>query len=139
MNQFQRAIVCEYVEGIQAVKGKEGRKEVIREIAKRHDLTLHMIQGLLRMGAVEGLERKKGTPMEASPKWEQINYVEVIEDLKSRTQNLERRFQVILDGITKTLDDADILGMHILSLRKMGKWLRGRNSIDVEEGPKLIR
>ena len=77
--------------------------------------------------------------MEASPKFEPVNYVELIGDLESRVQNLERRFGYILDGIGRIIEDGEMMGAHLQNLRKIGKWSRGRNSIDVEQKPKLIR
>jgi len=138
MNEFQKLIIQEYLAGLESVNGQKERKNLIKTISEKYGITMGMTEGIAELTAVEGLIRRPTKDLQASPKWTPINYHAAFADLKRRTEDLERKFGHILDGLGRVIEDGEIMGSHLANLRKMEKWLHRQDAINVRDQSKLI-
>jgi hypothetical protein len=133
-NEIQEAVIEEWTEGCQEAKGRQALRILRKRIAEKYALNTHAVQGIIELGATQGLSRVKSEANKTDGhSWEPINYHELVGDLKGRVRVLERKFEFLLDGIQKVLEDGEAMTVHIAHLRKMGKWMKKRDALDMEE------
>ena len=73
-NEIQKAIVKEWVEGCQKVENPRGLISLRRRIAEKYNLTVYMVQGIIELGATQGMIRVGGGEMRGGRRYEPINY-----------------------------------------------------------------
>jgi len=137
LNDLQKTIAQDYLDAVQNQDGRS-RKDMLRPIASKYGLTLHTLEGVLLMAVREGLEQSGGSDVRAGRKWGPRNVNQALADLERRVADLERKFGHVLDGITNVLDESEILGSHIAQLRKMGRWFKTTQAIEVDERRRLL-
>ena len=132
-NAIQKAIIEEWTEGVQSARGPRARQTLRKRLGKKYGLSIHLIQGIIELGAAQGLNRMSvEAEKQDGRRWTPINYHELIGDLKERVEALERKFDYLLDGIQKVLDDGETMAIHLQHLRQMGRWMKGRKAIELE-------
>lgn len=79
----------------------------------------------------------RGKEMQGPRRYEPINYHELVGDLKERVATLKRKSNYLLEGIDRVVEDGETMRIHIQQLRGIAQWARKRDTIDIEDSPKL--
>ena len=136
-NNLQKAIMTEWLEGIEKDSSKEAKRKLKLEIGKKYDITMGMVQGIVWLMATEGLKRvnSKRSAKAEGKTFETIDYHELVNGLKQRVEALERRFKQIVEGIENVMEDGQTFAIHLQQLQKIGRrvGMERRNVIDVSD------
>lgn len=133
-NEVQEAVVGEWMEGCQKAKGPQALRVLRLQIGKSYGLNVSIVRGIIEAKAVEGLSKVKSEGNKTDGHaWEPINYHQLVAGQEERIRTLERKFEYLLDGIEKVLTDGETMGIHLGNLRQMGKWMKKRDALDLEE------
>ena len=136
-NAIQKAVIEEWTEGVQQAKGPRAKIILRRRIAKKYELPVYVIRGIVELGATQGLNRVGGGEMQAGRKWEPINYHELIGNLKEQVATLKRQFEYLLEGVEKAVEAERAKQDYDRKLLETVRWMRRRNIIDLEDRPRL--
>jgi len=131
-NVIQESILKEWTEGCQKAKNHQARLSLRRKIGRKYNLTIFMVQGIIELGATQGMNKTGSGEMQGGRNWEPINYHELIGDLEERIATLERKLNYLLDGVQKVLEDGETMAIHLRHLRQMGQWMKGKNVLDLD-------
>ena len=136
MNRLQRAIAQEYLDGVQRDSSPEAKKALKKRIGKKYDVSLFMIDGLLRLAAVEGLTRKSSNPKryKRGYAYVPVNYNQLVADLTKRIERLEYEFKEILQQQQGVFEGISETAVHLHQLSLARYRVLGR---EAEEPPKL--
>lgn len=138
MNSLQRGITHEWFEGIRKDDSPKGKRRLKKTLAQKYDLTMAMIEGIVKFAAVEGMERIKTQSnryYKDGHNWQPIDYVELIGDLEQRVGNLERRLEYLVEGVERVLEDGQTFAIHLQQLHAIGKNLGIRKAIRANKTP----
>jgi hypothetical protein len=137
-NEIQRSILGEWMDGVDKCRTDQQRRGLRKRIAKKYGLTIYMVQGIIELGALQGLNQIKGNgEMHGGGRYEPINYHELVKGLEERVAALERKFNYLLEGIDRVIEDGETMRIHVQHLRGIAKWARKRDAIDLEDKPTL--
>ena len=136
-NAIQKAIIEEWTEGVQQAKGPQARRILRKRIAEKYELPVYVIQGIVELGATQGLNRTGGGEMQDGRKWEPINYHELVGDLKEQVATLKRQFEYLLEGVEKAVEAERAKQDYNRKLLQMARWMRRQNIIDLDDRPRL--
>lgn len=139
-NNLQKAVIKEWLEGVQKDSSIEAQRKLRLRIGKKYDISAWAVKGIVQLMATEGLERqrvKRANGLGSS--YQPINYHELVEGLKERVRTLERNFEYVLEGVERIAQARQSYEVHIQQLQTIGKRLRGRsNVVDLGEWPSRI-
>ena len=139
-NNLQKAVIQEWLEGVQRNSSPEAKRKLRKEIAEKYEITIGMVQGIIRLQATEGLQQvnKQDHGEYRGHSYEPINYHELVNGLKERIKTLERNFEYILEGIERIAQARQSYEIHLQQLQTIGKRLKGRSVADLGEWPLSI-
>jgi len=122
-NNLQKAVMTEWLEGIEKDSSPEAKRKLKLEIGKKYDITMGMVSGIVQLMATEGLKKvhKKGGGKREGKTFEPFNYHELVKGLKERVEALERRFKQVVEGIENVLEDGQTFAIHLQQLQKIGR------------------
>ncbi len=129
--------MTEWLEGIEKDSSPQAQRTLRLAIGKKYNITAGMVQGIVRLMAMEGLKRvnKKGKGITEGKTFEPLNYHELVNGLKQRVEALERRFKQIVEGIENVMEDGQTFAIHLQQLQKIGRRVgmqrRGIDAIDL--------
>lgn len=136
-NNLQKAVMTEWLEGIEKDSSPEAQRKLRLAIGKKYSITVGMVQGIVWLMATEGLKRvdPRGTGKAAGKTFEPIDYHELVKGLKGRVEALERRFEYVVEGIENVLKDGQTFAIHLQQLQTIGRRVgqRRRTVIDVSD------
>jgi transposase len=138
-NNLQKAVITEWLEGIQKDSSSEAKRKLRLRIAKKYDISAWTVQGIIKLMATEGLERQKVKRTSGlGSRYEPTNYHELVKGLKERVRTLERNFEYVLEGIERIAQARQSYEIHLQQLQTIGKRLKGRTVVDLGEFPRSL-
>lgn len=136
MNNFQEAIAQEWLERIRKDSSPEGKRKLKKGLAEKYDLTMSMIEGIVRIMATQGLKRAITDSLgRDGSRWDPVDYDEMVDDHENRIKDLERRFEYLIEGVERVLEDGQTFAIHLQPLHTIGKHLGIRRAIRANKAP----
>jgi hypothetical protein len=77
MNELQRSIVYDWLKGIEKDSSREAQRRLRNELAKKYNLTVMMIEGVVSIMATEEMRKVKNPSKYKGYNYEMINWPEL--------------------------------------------------------------
>ena len=136
-NILQKSILEEWVAGCKTAKGPKALRSLRKKIGQKYDVPPNVVEGIVRLGATQGLTRTGGGEIQGGRTYEPIDPVEWLENHEERVSTLERDQNDLSDEIVKAGEQTEAVLLHYFRIGQTGRRLRNRGAIDLKTLPRL--